>query len=216
LDEGRGPPDRNDEYMFYQMLVGSWPMELLEAPTADGLEAYQSRIQGALAKSLREGKQRSNWPAANLEYEAAMLAFAREALRPEGGFLTSFLRFVERIARLGVQNSLVQTALKLTAPGVPDIYHGCELWGGQITRTRILVPFAPKPAANAGRGSDPERCPYRACSRSRLTSASRLSRSRNIEATASVRPSRLKRTRQSLPAMLPSTGSSSHCSACPT
>jgi (1->4)-alpha-D-glucan 1-alpha-D-glucosylmutase len=57
-----------------------------------------------------------------------MHAFAQEALRAEGGFLTSFLPFVERIARLGVQNSLVQTALKLTAPGVPDIYQGCELW----------------------------------------------------------------------------------------
>ena len=57
-----------------------------------------------------------------------MQAFAREALRPDGGFLASFLPFVERIARLGVQNSLVQTALKLTAPGVPDIYQGCELW----------------------------------------------------------------------------------------
>ena len=126
--EGRAPPDRNDEYMFYQMLVGSWPMELLDAPTAEGLEAYQSRIQAALEKALREGKQRSSWAAPNLEYEAAMHAFAREALRPEGGFLSNFLPFVERMARLGVQNSLVQTAMKLTAPGLPDLYQGCELW----------------------------------------------------------------------------------------
>ena len=49
-------------------------------------------------------------------------------MRPEGGFLTSFLPFVARIARLGVQNSVVQMALKLMAPGVPDIYQGCELW----------------------------------------------------------------------------------------
>ena len=126
--EGSAPPDRDDEYMFYQMLVGSWPMEMLEAPTAEGLEAYRSRIHAALEKALREGKLRSNWAAPNLEYEAAMQAFAAEALRPEGGFLASFLPFVERIARLGVQNSLVQTALKLTAPGVPDIYQGCELW----------------------------------------------------------------------------------------
>ena len=126
--EGRAPPHRDDEYMLYQMLVGSWPVELLKAPTADAVEAYQNRIQAAVEKSLREGKQRSNWAAPNLEYEAAMQAFAREALRPDGGFLASFLPFVERIARLGVQNSLVQTALKLTAPGVPDIYQGCELW----------------------------------------------------------------------------------------
>ena len=68
-----------------------------------------------------EGKQRSSWTSPNLDYEAVMHAFTREALRPEGGFLTSFLSFVERIARLGVQNSLVQTTLKLTAPGVPDL-----------------------------------------------------------------------------------------------
>ncbi|HZZ60056.1 MAG TPA: malto-oligosyltrehalose synthase [Roseiarcus sp.] len=126
--EGRAPPARDDEYMLYQMLVGSWPTEMLETPTAEGLEAYRTRIRIALEKALREGKQRSNWAAPNLEYEAAMQAFAAEALRPDGGFLTSFLPFVERIARLGVQNSLVQTALKLMAPGVPDIYQGCELW----------------------------------------------------------------------------------------
>src|SRR5271165_1610664 len=57
--EGRAPPHRDDEYMLYQMLVGSWPVELLEAPTADALEAYQNRIQAAVEKSLREGKQRS-------------------------------------------------------------------------------------------------------------------------------------------------------------
>jgi (1->4)-alpha-D-glucan 1-alpha-D-glucosylmutase len=126
--EGGAPPDRDDEYMFYQMLIGSWPFELLEAPTAKGLESYRNRLHGALEKALREGKQRSNWAAPNREYEAAMHAFVQEALRAEGGFLTSFLPFVERIARLGVQNSLVQTALKLMAPGVPDIYQGCEFW----------------------------------------------------------------------------------------
>ncbi len=126
--EGHAAPDRDDEYMFYQMLVGSWPFELLEAPAPEGLEAYRIRIHAALEKALREGKRRSNWAAPNVEYERAMHSFAQEALRPEGGFLSSFLPFVGRIARLGVQNSLVQTALKLTAPGVPDVYQGCELW----------------------------------------------------------------------------------------
>ena len=149
--EGRAPPDRDDEYMFYQMLVGSWPMELLEAPTAEGLKAYRSRLDVALEKALREGKQRSNWAAPNLEYEAAMRAFAREALRPEGGFLASFLPFVERIARLGVQNSLVQTALKLMAPGVPDIYQGCDLWDLSLVDpdNRRAVDFGAREAALA-------------------------------------------------------------------
>ncbi len=149
--EGRAPPHCNDEYKFYQMLVGTWPMDMLEAPTAEGLEAYQSRIHIALEKSLREGKQRSTWATPNLEYEAAMHAFVREALRPEGGFLTSFLPFVERIARLGLQNTLVQTALKLTAPGVPDIYQGCELWDLSLVDpdNRRAVDFCAREAAVA-------------------------------------------------------------------
>ena len=115
--------------MFYQMLVGSWPIDLLDSLNPAAHEAYQRRIEAALEKSLREAKRRSSWTAPNPEYEQAMRSFAREALSPEGnGFLTSFLPFVQRIAWLGVQNSLTQTVLKLTAPGVPDIYQGCELW----------------------------------------------------------------------------------------
>ena len=127
--EGRAAPDRNDEYMFYQMLVGSWPVDLLDGLSPSAHEAYQGRIEAAMEKSLREAKRRSSWTAPNAEYEQAMRSFAREALSPEGnGFLTSFLPFVQRVARLGVQNSLAQTVMKLTAPGVPDIYQGCELW----------------------------------------------------------------------------------------
>jgi (1->4)-alpha-D-glucan 1-alpha-D-glucosylmutase len=126
--EGGAPPDRNDEYMLYQMLIGSWPIELLDSPASAALDEFRKRIAQAVEKSLREGKKRSTWAAPNLEYERAMLAFVGEALRPEGGFLQSFLPFVQRVARLGAENSLVQTALKLTAPGVPDIYQGCEFW----------------------------------------------------------------------------------------
>jgi (1->4)-alpha-D-glucan 1-alpha-D-glucosylmutase len=125
--EGVAAPDRDDEYMLYQLLVGSWPMEMLEDPGAEQLTAYGARIHAALEKSLREAKRRSSWAAPNAEYEEAMQALAREALRSDG-FLSSFLPFVQRVARLGVQNSLAQTAAKLTAPGVPDIYQGCELW----------------------------------------------------------------------------------------
>ena len=125
--EGLAAPDRADEYMFYQMLVGSWPMDMLEDPRTDQLEAYGARIHSALEKSLREAKRRSSWAAPNAEYEEAMQAFAGEALRSDK-FLSNFLPFVQRVARLGVQNSLAQTVGKLTAPGVPDIYQGCELW----------------------------------------------------------------------------------------
>jgi (1->4)-alpha-D-glucan 1-alpha-D-glucosylmutase len=127
--ELKAPPDRNDEYMFYQLLIGSWPFELLDELDEKGLEAYRERVAGALQKSLREAKVHTNWTAPDAAYEEAAQNFARDALDPSrSGFLASFLPFVRRIARLGVDNSLVQTALKITLPGVPDFYQGAEMW----------------------------------------------------------------------------------------
>jgi (1->4)-alpha-D-glucan 1-alpha-D-glucosylmutase len=102
-------------------------MDMLDDPQADELEAYGARIHSALEKSLREAKRRSSWASPNAKYEDAMQAFAREALRSDA-LLSSFLPFVQRVARLGVQNSLAQTVGKLTAPGMPDTYQGSELW----------------------------------------------------------------------------------------
>ena len=108
--EGRAPPERNDEYMLYQMMIGAWPADMLDAPSDEALGAFGERLRGAIEKSLREGKRRSNWSAPNVEYEEAMQRFAREALRTDsGGFLSSFLPFVQRVARLGAENSLVET-----------------------------------------------------------------------------------------------------------
>ncbi len=127
--EGTAPPDRRDEYMFYQMIVGAWPMDMLKSVEANSLEALLARLRPAIEKSLREAKRRTSWTSPDADYEAAMQAFAADALRPEQtSFFASFLPFVERIARLGVQNSLLQVAAKLTVPGVPDIYQGCDLW----------------------------------------------------------------------------------------
>ena len=104
-------------------------------------EAYQARIEAALEKSLREGTKRSSWTAPNAEYEQTVRSFAREALSLGGnGFLSSFLPFVQRVARLGVQNSLAQTVMKLTSPGVPDIYQGCELWDLSLSTRTIAAP----------------------------------------------------------------------------
>jgi (1->4)-alpha-D-glucan 1-alpha-D-glucosylmutase len=94
------------------------------------MRAFAERIEGAIIKSLREAKLRSTWASPDTAYEEAMLEFARDALeisRPNA-FLGVFLPFQERIARLGVHNSLVQTVLKLTLPGMPDFYQGSELW----------------------------------------------------------------------------------------
>jgi (1->4)-alpha-D-glucan 1-alpha-D-glucosylmutase len=127
--EGNAPPDRNDEYLLYQLLVGSWPMELLEETATASLETYGKRLAGALEKSMREAKLHSTWTSPDTVYEGAMQALARDALdSSRGGFLASFLPFAQKIARLGVQNSIIQTVMKLTLPGIPDIYQGCEMW----------------------------------------------------------------------------------------
>ncbi|HZU91924.1 MAG TPA: malto-oligosyltrehalose synthase, partial [Stellaceae bacterium] len=129
--EGAAPPDRNDEYLLYQLLIGTWPMELLdESLDGEALGLYAERIKGTMIKSLREAKIHSTWAAPDASYEEATVSFAADALDPSraGNFLASFLPFVARVARLGMRNTLVQTVLKLTAPGMPDIYQGTELW----------------------------------------------------------------------------------------
>ena len=99
---------RDDEYMLYQMMVGAWPIEMLDAPSSEALGAFGARLRGAIEKSLREGKRRSKWSAPNAEYEEAMQRFAREALRRRRRLLSSFLPFIQRVARLGVENSLIR------------------------------------------------------------------------------------------------------------
>ncbi len=127
--EGSAPPDHNDEYLLYQLLVGSWPVELLERTDEAALETYGKRLAGALEKSMREAKLHSTWTSPDSAYEEAMQALARDALdSSRGGFLASFLPFAQKVARLGVQNSLIQLVMKLTLPGMPDIYQGCEMW----------------------------------------------------------------------------------------
>src|ERR1700722_2050428 len=127
LRAGRGeigitaPPDRNDEYLFYQLLLGSWPVEGHFDVT------YIDRLKAAMTKSIREAKVHSTWQSPNRDYENAVLSFIDDVSNSDA-FLSTFLPFAERVARLGVQNSLVQLTLKLTSPGVPDIYQGSELW----------------------------------------------------------------------------------------
>ena len=113
------------------MLLGAWPAELTgeSVPDAEVLRGFAERIEAAMIKSIREAKLHTSWASPNATYEEAVLGFVRDALDPSrSGFLRAFLPFEERVARLGVSNSLVQTALKLTLPGMPDIYQGAELW----------------------------------------------------------------------------------------
>jgi (1->4)-alpha-D-glucan 1-alpha-D-glucosylmutase len=130
--EGDAPPDRNDEYLFYQLLLGAWPAEFtgIDQLDADAVATFAERIEGAMIKSVREAKVHSTWAAPDEQYEEGLRAFIRDCLdvSRHNPFLESFLPFQARIARLGATVSLAQLLLKLTVPGVPDIYRGTELW----------------------------------------------------------------------------------------
>ena len=105
-------------------MIASWPAELSPplALETTKLTEYSERLQAAMTKSLREARVRSNWISPDTEYEKAVTEFIRDALNPEvsGTFLENFLPFHERVARMGVHNSLVQMVLKITSPGVPE------------------------------------------------------------------------------------------------
>ena len=120
-------PSRNDEYLLYQTLTGTWPGELLDAA---GLDAFRQRIERYMLKAAKEAKVHTSWIHPDEEYEGALRHFVRTLLvDPEhNAFLADFLPFQKRIVRFGMLNSLSQTLLKFTVPGVPDIYQGNELW----------------------------------------------------------------------------------------
>jgi (1->4)-alpha-D-glucan 1-alpha-D-glucosylmutase len=122
-------PLPGDEYMLYQMLVGGWPLDLRRDDAA-GIEALHQRLRQWWIKALREAKQLSSWGEPNAAYEQACLEFLAKLLDPaqSGDFLAQLTAFADAIAPAGAVNGLSQTVLKLTAPGIPDIYQGCELW----------------------------------------------------------------------------------------
>lgn len=129
LDDAAAP-DANEEYLFYQTLLGTWPMDAAGKPeTAVGSE-YIERIQAYMAKALKEAKVNTSWIQPNEQWDAAMHEFVARVLdpSPKNKFLPSFLPLAEEIVRLGAINSLAQLVLKLTVPGVPDIYQGNEIW----------------------------------------------------------------------------------------
>ena len=119
-------PTRNDEYLFYQTLVGVWPFDTAEQGSAE----LRDRIQNYMLKAVRESKSETSWANQNKDYEEAVADFVSEVLDPSAGnaFLNDFLRFQTVVARFGLFNSVSQTLLKLSVPGVPDIYQGTELW----------------------------------------------------------------------------------------
>ena len=145
-------PDRNDEYALLQLVVGTCPIALLTGPRDPAvLATYAERLKGAMTKAMREAKVHSTWADPNETYEGSTLAFLDRMLTGEKAeaFWSAALPFIDRMARLGAQNSVVQTVLKLTIPGVPDIYQGCELWDFSMVDpdNRRPVDFAARSAA---------------------------------------------------------------------
>ena len=135
-------PSENEEYLIYQILLGTWPVD-----SADGsggafgvrrderrgpCDVYVGRIQEYMTKAIKEAKVNSSWVQPNEGWDEAVRKFIASLLKRGGKaanpFVKSFVPLAERVAQLGLFNSLTQTVLKLTVPGVPDIYQGCESW----------------------------------------------------------------------------------------
>ncbi|HTX38292.1 MAG TPA: malto-oligosyltrehalose synthase [Bryobacteraceae bacterium] len=124
---GSAVPSAAEEYLFYQTLVGAWP---LREPDAAGHEEFIGRMAAYMRKALREAKIDSSWINPNLPHEEAVERFVRGVLEPIPGnaFLRECSAFVQRIKGAGMWNSLSQTLLKIASPGVPDFYQGSEIW----------------------------------------------------------------------------------------
>ncbi len=123
-------PDANEEYLLYQTLLGTWPVDSLGAPEKIATPRYIERIQAYMAKALKEAKLNTSWIQPNEPWDGAMQDFVAKILdpSPRNKFMSIFLPVAEETARLGAVNSLSQVLLKMTSPGVPDIYQGSEIW----------------------------------------------------------------------------------------
>src|SRR5579862_1827051 len=125
---GNAPaPDANDEYLLYQTLVGAWPVD---GESREGLKSFRARVETFMLKAAKEAKTNTSWTEPNPAYEDALRKFVGRVLAEDGNetFLKDLRRFAARVAFFGRINSLAQTLLKITSPGVPDFYQGNELW----------------------------------------------------------------------------------------
>lgn len=130
LSDGRVVPDFNEEYLLYQVLVGAWPLHI---NSEEERGSFLSRIKQYMTKALNEAKVNLSWVNQNPEYISALEIFLERILLPGSAarpipFLADMERFLPTVMFFGAINSLAQTLLKITCPGVPDIYQGTELW----------------------------------------------------------------------------------------
>ena len=162
-EAGGALPDANAEYLLYQTLVGIWPPpDSRESADVEGLETLRGRLRDYMAKAAKEAKLYTAWTNADPEYEAALAAFVDAVTDPvrSAAFLEDFTDFLRPVARLGLLNSLTLALLRLTVPGVPDVYQGCELLNLSLVdpdnrrpvdfeRRRSLLGELPAPTADA-------------------------------------------------------------------
>ncbi|MEO6830507.1 MAG: hypothetical protein ABI164_11915, partial [Acidobacteriaceae bacterium] len=122
---GNPSPERADEYLYYQNLLGMWPPR--QTAVTDELV---SRMKAFMNKALKEAKIHTSWINPSNEYDAAVEKFVEQTLRgpSAAGFLASFIPFAERVAVIASRGSVSQIAVKLMSPGVVDTYQGGELW----------------------------------------------------------------------------------------
>ena len=122
--DGQAAPDRNDEYLLYQTLVGAWPAE--DGDAAAG--SLVDRVAAYMEKATKEAKRRTSWINPDAGYDQALRDFVTRLLAPRSPFRDAFLPFQRLVALYGSVNSLAQTLLKIASPGIPDFYQGSELW----------------------------------------------------------------------------------------
>ncbi|MGR9087242.1 MAG: malto-oligosyltrehalose synthase [Gammaproteobacteria bacterium] len=127
LKSGKAVIARNDEYLFYQTLIGTWPLKSLSDMEMIG---YRGRIRDYMIKAVREAKLHTSWINPDESYERAVDDFVGRCLDGNDGsvFLEDFGDFERRTRMPGLLNALAQNVLQLTSPGVPDLYQGDELW----------------------------------------------------------------------------------------
>jgi (1->4)-alpha-D-glucan 1-alpha-D-glucosylmutase len=124
--DGMNAPDRSDEHLLYQTLVGAWPDEGLAIGTPAHAD-FTRRIQAYMLKAIREAKNHTSWTNPNADYEQAVSSYVAAVLATEK-LAEELAALATRLARAGRLSSLAQVALKLAAPGVADVYQGTELW----------------------------------------------------------------------------------------
>lgn len=127
--DGRDAPSDGDVAMLFQTMVGTWPFEFDTADSA-ARATFAERLAAWQVKAVREAKLRSDWAAVDEGYESAardfVVALVADAAVPD--LLDDIACFANRIAAAGAVNGLAQCLLKLTVPGVSDIYQGTEFW----------------------------------------------------------------------------------------